>query len=158
MGKGFSGIIKKLDHLQKNIANEVAPEINKLLKNSVHGALGNFYNGYSPKMYHTTYNLYNITDSSQTIGSGDILTLRVDSSTMSDYPGFEIPPYPSYERKPLYADTAFEFMFENGEHGHGRWNMANSTPPETLVDKDIQSGFNGEAQKIIKKKAIELLK
>ncbi len=158
MGKGFSEIMKKLDNLQKNIGKEVAPEINKLLKQSVHGALSNFYNGYSPNMYHTTYNLYNITNSAQTTGSGDILTLRVDSSTLSEYPGFEVSPYPSYERKPLYVDDAFDFMFMSGEHGHGRWNMANSIPPYTLVNRDIQSGFDGEAQKIINRKAKELLK
>lgn len=158
MGNGFSGIIKKLDNLQKNIAKEVAPEINKLLIESVDRALVDYYNSYSPSLYQRTTNFFNIADTPETSGSNNVLTLRVDNSTMSDYPGFEIPPYLSYERKPLYADTAFEFMFENGEHGHGRWNMANSTPPKTLVDKDIQSGFDGKAQKIIKKKAMELLK
>ena len=108
MGNGFSGIIKKLDNLQKNIAKEVAPEINKLLIESVDRALVDYYNSYSPSLYQRTTNFFNIADTPETSGSNNVLTLRVDNSTMSDYPGFEIPPYLSYERKPLYADTAFE--------------------------------------------------
>ena len=54
---------------------------------------------------------------------------------MNDYPGFDIPPYPTYERQTLSADTAFDYMFTNGEHGHGRWMMYQSIPPFDRVDR-----------------------
>ena len=158
MGKNgsFDDLIKKAEKINKQLPKEVAPEINKLFKESVYDSLIQWYSEYSPNMYQRTNNFMNVYKSANTSCHGNILTMRVDSSFMNDYLGFDIPPYSTYEKQTLYADTAFDFMFMNGEHGHGRWMMHQSTPPYELIDRDFQSGFGGRVQEIINKKAKEL--
>ena len=48
-------------------------------------------------------------------------------------------------------------MFMNGEHGHGRWQKAITSPPFDYVKKEIENGFGGQAQEIINRKVKELL-
>ena len=156
--KAISKVLDDIKKKQKNIASEVAPEINKLFRESVSYSLNNWYNRYNPKMYNRTNNFLTVYQTARTSGQGNLLTMTVDSSLMDDYLGFDIPPYPTYERQKLYAETAFDFMFMGGEHGHGKWLQKVSLPPFLYVGKDIQNGFNGKAQKIIDKKIKELLK
>lgn len=156
-GKLTDFILKDVKQVEKQLAKEVAPEINKLFKESVYDSLIQWYNEYSPNIYQRTNNFMNVYKSANTLCRGNILTMRVDSSFMNDYLGFDIPPYPSYERQTLYANTAFDFMFMNGEHGHGRWMMHQSIPPFDRVDKDFRNGFGGKVQKIINGKAKEIL-
>ena len=66
--------------------------------------------------------------------------------------------YPGWLGQPLNIATAFDYMFMNGEHGHGRWMMHQSIPPFEIVDKDFQNGFGGHVQKIIDRKAKELFR
>ena len=156
-GKLTDFILKDVKQVEKQLAKEVAPEINKLFKESVYDSLIQWYSEYSPNIYQRTNNFMNVYKSANTLCRGNILTMRVDSSLMNDYLGFDIPPYPSYERQTLYANTAFDFMFMNGEHGHGRWMMHQSIPPFDRVDKDFRNGFGGKVQKIINGKAKEIL-
>ena len=156
-GKVTDFILKDGKQVEKQLAKEVAPEINKLFKESVYDSLIQWYSEYSPNIYQRTNNFMNVYKSANTLCRGNILTMRVDSSLMNDYLGFDIPPYPSYERQTLYANTAFDFMFLNGEHGHGRWMMHQSIPPFDRVDKDFRNGFGGKVQKIINGKAKEIL-
>ena len=76
---------------------------------------------------------------------------------MNDYPGFSRPPYPTYEKQSLQANIAFDYMFMNGEHGHGRWMMHQSISPFDRVDRDFLSGFGGRVQKIIDNRAKKIL-
>ena len=156
-GKLTDFILKDVKQVEKQLAKEVAPEINKLFKESVYDSLIQWYSEYSPNIYQRTNNFMNVYKSANTLCRGNILTMRVDSSLMNDYLGFDIPPYPSYERQTLYANTAFDFMFMNGEHGHGRWMMHQSIPPFDRVDRDFRSGFGGRVQKIIDNKAKKIL-
>ena len=156
-GKLTDFILKDVKQVEKQLAKEVAPEINKLFKESVYDSLIQWYSEYSPNIYQRTNNFMNVYKSANTLCRGNILTMRVDSSLMNDYLGFDIPPYPSYERQTLYANTAFDFMFMNGEHGHGRWMMHQSIPPFDRVDRDFRNGFGGKVQKIINGKAKEIL-
>lgn len=156
-GKLTDFILKDVKQAEKQLAKEVTPEINKLFKESVYNSLIEWYNDYSPNMYQRTNNFMSVYKSATTSCHGNILTMRVDSSFMNDYQGFDIPPYPSYEKQTLYANTAFDFMFMNGEHGHGRWMMHQSVPPFDKVDRDFRSGFGGKVQKIINNKAKEIL-
>lgn len=156
-GKLTDFILKDVKQVEKQLAKEVAPEINKLFKESVYDSLIQWYSEYSPNIYQRTNNFMNVYKSANTLCRGNILTMRVDSSLMNDYLGFDIPPYPSYERQTLYTNTAFDFMFMNGEHGHGRWMMHQSIPPFDRVDKDFRNGFGGKVQKIINGKAKEIL-
>ena len=159
MAKGdlASMILKDIKHAEKQLTKEVAPEINKLFKESVYDSLIDWYNDYSPMEYVRTQNFMNVYNSAYTSANGNILTLQVDSSRMNDYPGFSRPPYPTYEKQPLQANTAFDDMFMNGEHGHGRWMMHQSIPPFDRVDRDFRSGFGGRVQKIIDNKAKKIL-
>ena len=84
--------------------------------------------------------------------------MQVDSSMMNYYPGFEIPPYPTYERHALSPKTAFDFMFISGMHGYGRWMMKQSVPPFFNVEQSINNGFNGMVQKIINDKLRKILR
>ena len=156
-GKLTNFILKDVKQVEKQLAKEVAPEINKLFKESVYDSLIQWYSEYSPNMYQRTNNFMNVYKSANTSCHGNILTMSVDSSFMNDYPGFDIPPYPTYKRQTLYANTAFDFMFINGEHGHGRWMMHQSISPFDRVDRDFRNGFGGKVQKIINDKAKEIL-
>lgn len=77
---------------------------------------------------------------------------------MSSYGGFEIPPYEGYQREPLSADAAFDFMFMGGEHGHGRWMMHRSLPPYMYVERDVSTGWDGRLDKIVNTKMEEILR
>lgn len=156
-GKLTDFILKNVKQVEKQLAKEVTPEINKLFKESVYDSLIQWYSEYAPNIYQRTNNFMNVYKSANTLCRGNILTMRVDSSFMNDYLGFDIPPYSSYERQTLYANTAFDFMFMNGEHGHGRWMMHQSIPPFDRVDRDFRNGFGGKVQKIINGKAKEIL-
>lgn len=149
---------KKLDRIQNHMAEEVAPQVNELLKESVRYSLIDWYNDYEPNMYKRTYNFMKILDSIRTSGKGNILTLSVDSSAMNPYQGFDEPPYKGYEKQLLNTGTAFDYMFMNGEHGHGHWMMHRSIPPYMYVERDIESGFNGRLDKIINKRVDEILR
>lgn len=151
-------VLKDIKQAEKQLAKEVAPEINKLFKESVGYALIDWYNSYDPKMYKRTNNFMTVAQTAKTIRSGNYLAMTVDSSLMNDYEGFAIKPYSTYEKQTLYADTAFDFFFNQGKHGHGRWMMKQSTPPFWYIDRDIQDGFGGRAQKEINKKFGELLR
>lgn len=148
---------KKLDRIQNHMAEEVAPQVNELLKESVRYSLIDWYNDYEPNMYKRTYNFMKILDSTRTSGKGNILTLSVDSSAMNPYQGFDEPPYEGYEKQPLNTGTAFDYMFINGEHGHGRWMMHRSIPPYMYVDRDIMTGWNGRLDKLVNDRVEEIL-
>ena len=159
MAKGdlASIIMTDVKKKEKQLAKEVAPEINQLFKESVYDSLIDWYSDYMPMEYVRTQNFMNVYNSAYTSANGTILTLQVDSSRMNDYPGFDRPPYPTYERQSLKAKTAFDFIFMNGEHGHGRWMMHQSISPFDRVDRDFRSGFGGRVQKIIDKRAKKIL-
>lgn len=140
-GKGLDDLIKKLDRIENHLAEEIAPDINKLLKESVRFSLVDWYNDYDPKSYKRTNNFMKILDSTRTSGRGNSLTMSIDSGSMDNYPGF-------YNQK-LQPSTAFDFMFMNGEHGHGKWMMHQSLPPYMYVDADINDGFGGRVNQVI---------
>lgn len=138
------GIDKYINNLKKNIAEAIAPEINKLLRQSIYSALVGYYGDYSPQMDNRTFNLINIEGSARTYGKGNILTMTASSGLMSTYPGIY---------SPLQPQAAFNQMFMNGEHGHGRWLMHVTTPsPYDVVSRDIDTMFDGRAINIIDKK------
>ena len=111
-GKLSAMVLKDINKLEKNLAKECAPKINKLFKESLNFAMVNWYNDYDPKKYNRTYNFMKVLNTAQTTGSGTTITMRVDSSAMSDYQGFDEPPYRGYEKEPLPASLAFDFFYE----------------------------------------------
>lgn len=141
---------KKLDRIENHLAEEVAPQANELLKESVRFSLVDWYNDYTPQSYERTYNFMKILDNTKTRGERNILSFIVDSGSMDSYPGF-------YGNS-LQPSTAFDFMFMNGEHGHGRWMMHRSLPPYMYVERDIESGFGGRLDKIINNRIEEILR
>ena len=150
MAKDLNDLISKLEKLNNNLAEEIAPEVNILLKESVNFSLVDWYNDYDPKVYKRTNNFMRSSNSAKTTGEGNTLIMSVDSSPMSAYPGFW--------GQTLDADAAFDFFFMNGEHGHGKWMMHQSLPPYMYVERDIESGFGGRLDKIINKRVDEILR
>jgi hypothetical protein len=134
------------------MAEEVAPDVNKLFKESVRYSMVDYYNDYDPLVYQRTYNFMNgVIDSARTSGKGNILTMSVDSGLMSSYPSW-------IGDNKLQPSTAFDFFFMNGEHGHGKWLMKRSLPPQMYVDADVSDGFGGQIYKIISKTIYRILK
>lgn len=150
MAKGLNDLQKKLIRIEKNLAEEVAPEIGELFKESVRYSLIDYYNSYDPNDYKRTYNFLNISNFAKTSGKGNVLTMRVDSGSMDSYPG--------WFGQPLQPSTAFDFFFMNGEHGHKKWLMHTSIPPYLQVDEDVQDGFGGRVEKIVNRKIEEILR
>lgn len=150
MGRLTKMILPEIEKKEKELPKLIAPKINELLKESTQYGLLDWYNSYEPRMYNRTNNLLGVYSTAETTVNGNKITMKVDSSSMHDYPGFEIPPYEGYLQEPLDAATGFDFMFMNGEHGHGRWNMATTLSPYMYVDRDVADGFGGQAYDIIK--------
>ena len=149
MAKDLDDMIKKLNRIENHLAEEVTQDVERLFKVSVYQSLAKWYGDYHSS-YDNIYNLMLITESACASGKRNLLSLSVDSGYMSNYPG--------WYNKELYASTAFDFMFMNGEHGHGRWQKAISSPsPYLYVDSQIQSGFDGKAYDIINKKISNIL-
>lgn len=155
---GLDDLIKKFDRIENHLAEEIAPDVNELLKESVRFSLIDWYNDYDPTMYERTYNFMRILDRTRTSGKGNLLTMFVDSGDMHDYKGFKIPPYEGFDSKTLRANSAFDFFFMNGEHGHGRWMMHQSISPYMFVDADIRDGFGGRINNVINKGIERILK
>lgn len=158
----LNDLIKKLDRVQNHLGEEIAPAVNELLKESVYHSLINWYNDYNPEDYERTYNFMRILESTRTSAKGNVLLLSVDSGNMHNYHGWT----GVYLRNDgsgvgknrLTANYAFDFMFMNGEHGHGRWMMHQSTPPYLYVESEIYSGFKGKVNKVINSTIERILK
>ena len=109
----------------------------------------------------------NILNNTKTSGKGNLITMYVDSGSMGNYPGwngygygntYTIGKSEKYSNQKLNASIAFDFMFMNGEHGHGKWQKKISTPPYLYVDAEINSGFGGKVYDIIDKKIEKILR
>lgn len=150
MPRKLDTIIDKIRIIENHLAEEIAPQVNELLKESVRFSLIDWYNDYDPKSYERTYNFMKILDNTKTKGKGNRLTMRIDSGVMNNYPGFW--------GQTLQPSTAFDYMFMNGEHGHGRWMMHRSLSPYMYVERDIESGFGDRLDKIVNKKIEEILR
>jgi hypothetical protein len=162
-------LIKKLDILENHFAEKIAPEVNKLFKESVEYSLINYYNSYDPVYYQRTFNFMNgVLDSARTSGKGYVLTMSVSSGLMDNYKGWsgEAPFGSSYfitsetspGSKQLNASIAFDFFFMHGEHGHGKWWRKNSVPPYVHVNADVMNGFGKRIDKVMYNKIKQILK
>ena len=169
----YADFKKKLDRIENHIAEEVAPQANELLKESVRYSLIDWYNDYTPQSYERTYNFMKILDSTKTRGKGNVLCFSVDSGAMDSYVGWSGHGWGNTYDEPredgkysnkkgnhqkLNASLAFDYMFMNGEHGHGKWMMHQSLPPYMYVERDIESGFGGRLDKIINNRIDQILR
>lgn len=141
-------VLKDVRQKEHQLTRIAAPEIHQLFKESVYDSLISWYSDYTPAFYSRTNNFMNVFQSAKTIVNGNLLIMQVDSSSMMDYAG--------WFDQILDASKAFDFMFMNGKHGHGRWMMYQSIPPFHIISKDFESGFGGRVQKIIDDKAKKL--
>ena len=169
----YADFKKKLDRIENHIAEEVAPQANELLKESVRYSLIDWYNDYTPQSYERTYNFMKILDSTRTRGKGNVLRFSVDSGAMDNYIGwagygwgntYDAPREDGkYSNKKgshqkLNASLAFDYMFMGGQHGYGQWMKHQSLPPYMYVERDIESGFGGRLDDIINKKIEQILR
>lgn len=149
MGFDLAGMIKEKIEELNHVGEKVAPKLNRLFLTSVNKSLGDFYGSYDPKMYKRTNNFMSVANSARTSGKGNTIIFTADSGSMGTYPGIY---------QPLSPSTAFDFMFMNGEHGHGRFYAASSIPPYQIIDDDIESMFGGLASDIIEETVSEILR
>lgn len=129
----YADFKKKLDRIENHIAEEVAPQANELLKESVRYSLIDWYNDYTPQSYERTYNFMKILDSTKTRGKGNVLRFSVDSGAMDSYVG--------WFGQSLQPSTAFDYMFMDGEHGHGKWMISIFKEGSTTEFKDLTDYF-----------------
>lgn len=140
MGDNLDDISKKLNKVKKELPKQVLPKIEPLMKLSLNRAVQDFYDSYTPKMYDRTNNFKSITNNPEIQINKKSIIMTVSSDSMSDYPGVY---------SPLEASTAFKYFYQNGEHGHGMWLAAVSTPPDMLVEDDVLDGFGGQVDVLI---------
>ena len=147
---GLNDLIKKLKTFDNRLAREITPRVDKLFKESVTFSVLDFYNSYSPQMYMRTNNFLSVADHTQTICSGNKITMIASSEYMHPYPGFW--------NQQLDEKSAFDMFFIHGEHGHGKRLMHIPIPPFMQVDNDIDSGFDGRIMSIMNNSIRKILK
>lgn len=144
-------MINKLQNLEKSmpkIAKNIASELDEKFKAIVNDSISNWESDRpSNSMYNPTGNFANVTG--EVTAEGTSIYGQVHNNYMSDYPGF---PW-GY---PLDSDTAYRFMFRGGEHGHGKYLRAKTSPsPHDYIEKEV----DGKFQKYIEDAAIrEIIK
>ena len=80
MAKGqlTSMILGDVKKAEKQLAKEVAPDINNLFKESVYNSLIEWYRDYKPQSYERTNNFLNVYQSAKTTVNGNILNLQAN--------------------------------------------------------------------------------
>ena len=131
--------LEKLKNSTSEIAASVATELDPKLKEIIVKSINNFEADRPQNaMYTPTGNIRNI--SGEITSEGSSIYARVHNDGMSGYSGFDW-------GSPLDKDTAYEFMFHGGEHGHGRFQRGVTSPSpfdfvKNEIDKDFQSYMN----------------
>lgn len=144
---GLDELLNKIDRIQKEVPKKVLPKVEQMMRLSLNQAMADFY-GYPEGVYQRTGNFMSLTHNPEFTFGEDEITMKVSSSSMSDYPGIT---------KPLSSDAAFDFMFLNGEHGHGIFQSGKSIPPNMLISQDVESGFNGQIQSLVDMEVAKIL-
>ena len=136
MGNPFFEIANKLRKAPNEICNIAIPKLQPDADQSLQRAIDNYYGFWGGVMYSRTGNFRNWTAKLQHNGGGNC-SLILDNGAMSDYPSI-------IGGSPLTQEGAMQLMFKGGEHGHGRFQAGVSTPPHDIIERDVQSGFNGK--------------
>lgn len=126
--------LKKLKNSSSQIASDVAAELDPKLKEVIAKSLSN-YDSDRPAsaMYTPTGNIKNITG--EIAAEGSSIYARIHNDSMSNYPGFDW-------GSPLDKDTAYNFMFHGGEHGHGKFQRGITSPsPFEYVKNEVDGKF-----------------
>jgi len=141
-----NNINKRVEQLKKdfesNGAKEVAERIKSPLERFGLGQAIGFYHDYSPKMYKRTGNFGEAVSDARTWSANGSVFASV---------GEELRDYEGWFGKPLNADTAWKYMFEQGEHGHGFLNMHNSDPLKPEVEIEFNRLVDVESDKVLSK-------
>ena len=149
MGNPFFEIANKLRKAPDEICNIAIPKLQRDAELSLKRAIDNYYGFGGGVMYSRTGNFRNWTAKLQHNGGGNC-SLILDNGGMGDYPSI-------VGGNPLTQEGAMQLMFKGGEHGHGRFLIGVSTPPHDLVERDVQSGFNGKLAEYVKQAAEQVL-
>ncbi len=137
MGNPFHEKAKKLREAPDKICNIAIPKLQPDAEQSLKKAIDNYYGFWGGVMYSRTGNFKNWTATLRHAGGGNC-QLVLDNGEMGAYPSIV------KNGKPLTQEGAMQLMFKGGEHGHGRFQAGISTPPHDLIERDVQSGFNGK--------------
>lgn len=113
------------------ITSQIALDLEPKFKEIVSTAIDGFYMNAQPKVYNRTGNFDNMKNSVKVSSTPRSIIIEVGEDTMSDYPGM-------YNQS-LDASTAFDYFYMNGEHGHGKWCIGYSYPPDEYVESQLNS-------------------
>lgn len=150
MGNPFFEIANKLRKAPDDICNIAIPKLQPDADQSLQKAIDNYYGFGGGVVYSRTDNFRkNWTAKLQHNGGGNCL-LILDNGCMGTYPSI-------IGGNSLTQEGAMQLMFKGGEHGHGRFQIGTSTPPHDLVERDVQSGFNGKLATYVKQAALQVL-
>lgn len=67
--------------------------------------------------------------------------IEVEGNSIYASIGDDMSSYPGMFGMSLDGDVAWNYMFEQGEHGHGKYNIGYSMPPIQYVQNKIDSGM-----------------
>lgn len=164
-------------NIEEKIASALKPKMEIWFKDSVSNAIADFYDSYTPRHYERTGNFASIANNTRTFNFGNTLEMIVPSDSMHPYKSwFGNWIYKKYgvngknelkwANNVLNVDTAFDYFFMQGRHGGsanmgvyiedlgyniGEFEPEYSTPPNELIEKDINNSIKEKAEKEIVK-------
>lgn len=137
-----------IPEISVEIASEVSKELDPRLKEVVNNSINLFYSQRPVGVkYDPTGNLKNITGEIKV--EGYEIYARIHGDEMSAYPGFW--------GDPLDAGTAYTFMFEGGEHGHGRFYRGGTSPTPLQDVKNNVTNFQDIMNSVVQRVIFEKL-
>lgn len=143
----LDGIIRELENYLPKTIQIFSKKIKPAIDNAAEMAIANYYTDYVGE-YDRTYNFINNRNVTTTADDTGV-TINVTGDKMWDYPGFW--------GDPLDGLSAFEMFYMNGEHGHGKFLAATTTPPDEYMKQSINSGLNGQINRLLKSSVKEVL-
>ena len=152
MASSIENLIKVLTDFPDILTERVVEKIQPLFDDKLHQVVESYYGDYtsqSKQKYIRTNNFINSAKSNwSTNGANSHIEI---GEGMKDYPGF------SWGNS-LDADVAWQYNFEEGEHGHGKYLKATTEPsPYETMQNYVDNNFDGKLIDIMLQTANEIL-
>ena len=132
MALGLENIIAALNNFKEPTMSRFAQKLQPLMDEITKYAISMFYSDWSSSADEHYIRTGNFMNGGITLLTPDSegIDIEVFGGLMGMYPGWS-------GNNMLAPDPAFDFFFENGEHGHGRWLAATTKPPGEYYDERI---------------------
>lgn len=152
MASILDNLIKVLTEFPDELTKRLVDKLKPLFDEKLHEVVESYYGDYesqSKKKYIRTYNFMNSAKSSWSV-NGSNIHIEIGED-MNSYPGF---PW----GRPLDADVAWEYNFEEGEHGHGKYLKAITKPsPHETMQTYVDNNFDGKLIELLLQTANEII-